>query len=135
MHCAVVQLPAQHTGADTVRHDQVDCEIFYVEFGVVLQALTVKRVQNRVPCSVGGCAGALHRRALTEFCRVATKGALVNLAFLGPAKRYAVVLQLINGLGGFTRQIFHGVGVAQPVRTFDSVIHMPLPVIGAHVRQ
>ena len=135
MHRAVVQLPAQHTGADTVRHDQVDREIFYVEFGVVLQALTIKRVQYRVPCSVGGCAGALHRRALAEFCGVATKGALVNLTFLGAAERHAVMLQLINRLGGLTRQIFHGVGVAQPVRTLDGVIHMPLPVIRAHVRQ
>jgi hypothetical protein len=40
-------------------HDEVEREIFDEEFGLVLQRLLVKRVQDGVAGAVGGGAGAL----------------------------------------------------------------------------
>lgn len=45
------------------------------------------------------------------------------------------MFQLVNGLGRLARQVFHRVGIAQPVAALDGVIHVPLPVVRAHVRQ
>ena len=134
MHGAIIKLPAYHPLADPiVRHHQVNGEIFNVEFCVILQRLAVKRVQNRVPCSVGSGTGALHRRAFAKFRCVATKGTLVNFARLSARERYAVMLQLINRLRRLTSEVFHGICVAQPIRAFDRIIHMPLPAVWAHI--
>ncbi len=67
--------------------------------------------------AVGGSTGALHRRAFTELGRVAAKRALIDAAVLGARKRHAVMFQLINRLRGLARQIFHRIGIAQPVAT------------------
>ena len=45
------------------------------------------------------------------------------------------MLQLIDRLGRLAGKVFHRVRIAQPVRPFDGVIHVPLPVIRSHVRQ
>ena len=84
---------------------------------------------------VGGGTGALHGGAFAKLGGVAAKRALVDLAFFGAAERHAVMLQLVHRLGGFTRKVFHRVGVTQPVRALDGVVHVPLPVVRAHVRQ
>ena len=85
--------------------------------------------------TVGSGAGALYRGAFSEFGGVAAEGALVDLAFLGTRKRNPVVLQFIDSLGRFARQVFHRIGVAQPVGPLDRVVHVPLPVVRPHVRQ
>ena len=85
--------------------------------------------------AVGGGAGALHGGAFTELGGVATKRTLVDLAFFGAREGHAVVLQLIHRLGRFAGQVFHRIRVAQPVRALHGVIHVPLPVVRAHVRQ
>ena len=85
--------------------------------------------------AVGGSAGALHGRAFAEFGCVATEGALVNLAFFGARERHAIVVKLVDRFGRFTGEVFHRVRVAQPVRAFDGVVHVPLPAVGPHVAQ
>ena len=136
VHGAVVQLPAQHTLTHTIiRHDQINGEILDVEFRAMLQRLTIKRVQNRVAGPVGGGTGPLHGGAFAEFGGVAAEGALVDLARFGPRERHAVVFKLVHRFWGFACEVFHRIGVTQPVRALDRVIHMPLPVIGAHVGQ
>ena len=136
MQRAVIELPGDHALAGAiVAHDQVEGEIFDIEFGIVAQALAIERVQNGVAGAVGGGAGALHRRTIAEFGHVAAKGALVDLAVFGARKRHAIVLELIDGRGGLARQIFHGVVVAQPVRPLDGVVHVPFPAVGPHILQ
>ena len=85
--------------------------------------------------TVGGCTSALHGWTFTKLGGVATEGALVNLALLGARERYTVVLQLINCLGRLAGQIFHCIGVTQPIRALDRIIHMPLPAVWSHVTQ
>jgi len=101
----------------------------------MLEALTIQRVQHRMARAVSGGTGALHRRALAKFGGMAAKRTLVNLAFFGARKRHPVMLQLIDRLGRLTRQIFHCVGITEPVGALDRIIHMPLPAIGAHIAE
>ncbi len=134
MHGAIIKLPAQDPLTDAIiGHYEIKGEIFDIEFCVVLQRLAVKRVQDCMAGAVGGGASTLHRRAFAKLSGVAAKGTLVYFAFLCTRKRHAVVFQLINRLGRFAGQIFHCIGIAQPVRAFDRVIHMPLPMVRAHV--
>ena len=134
MHGAIIKLPAQDPLTDAIiGHNQIKGEIFDIEFCVVFQRLAVKRVQDGMAGAVGRRASTLHRRAFTKFRGVAAKGPLINLALFGARKRHAVMLKLINRLGRFAGQIFHCIGIAQPVRAFDRVIHMPLPMVRAHV--
>ena len=102
---------------------------------LLLHRLAVERVQDGVAGAVGGGAGALHGRAVAELGHVAAEGALVDAAVLGAAEGHAVMLELDDGLGRLARQVLHGVHVAQPVRALDRVVHVPLPVVRAHVLQ
>ena len=91
-------------------------------------------MQNGMAGTVGGGAGAL-RNAFTEIGRHAAKRALVNLAFFSARKRHAEMLQLVNRFGRIAAQIFNRILVAQPVRAFDRVIHMPAPIIITHIAE
>ena len=84
------------------------------------------------PVSCGACA--LHG-AFAEVARHPAKGALVNLAFIGPAERHAPVLEFVNGSRRFAAEIFDRVLVSEPVGALDGVIHVPAPVIFAHVSE
>jgi hypothetical protein len=133
---AVVELPRHDADALAVLgHHQVGGEILDVELRVVLQRLAVERVQDRVARAVGGGAGALHRGAFAELGRVAAEGALVDLAFLGAGERDAVMFQLVDRLRRLTREVFHRVGVAQPVGALHRVVHVPVPVVRPHVAE
>ena len=136
---AVIQAHRDHADAAAIRtlarHDQVDREIFDEEVRVVLQALLVERVEHRVPGTVGGGAGALHRRAFAHVLHVAAEGTLVDRTVLVARKGHACVLQLVHRLRGFAREIFDRVLVAQPVRPLHGVVHVPGPVVGRVVAE
>ena len=116
-------------------HDQVDGEVLDEELGRVPQRLAVERVQHGVAGAVGGGAGALRRRALAVLGGHAAERALVDAAVLGAAEGHAVVLELVDGLGRVAAQIFDGVLVAEPVGALDGVVHVPAPVVRAHVAE
>ena len=116
-------------------HDQVDGEILDEELGRVPQRLAVQRVQHGVAGAVGGGAGALGRRAFAELGGHAAEGTLVDAAVLGAAEGHAVVLELVHGLGRVAAEVFDGVLVAEPVGTLDGVVHVPAPVVSAHVAE
>ena len=133
---AVVERPGQHPLADAVlAHEEVDREVLDVELGLVLDRLAVERVQDRVPGPVGGGAGALHRRPLAELGRVPAERPLVDPPVLGARERHAVVLELVDRLRRLAGEILHRVGVAEPVRPLDGVVHVPLPAIRPHVAE
>ncbi len=91
-------------------------------------------MQDGVAGTVGRGAGALHGR-FTEVAHVAAERALVDLAFGRTRERDAVVLKFANRGHRFAAHIFNGVLIAQPVRSFDGVVHMPGPVVFADVAQ
>ena len=136
MQAAVVELEGDDAAAGAILvHQQVDGEILDEELGRVLQRLAVQRVQHGVAGAVGGGAGALRRRAFAIFRGHAAEGALVDTAVLGAAEGHAVVLELVDGFRRVAAEVFDGVLVAEPVGALDGVVHVPAPVVGAHVAE
>ncbi len=131
---AGIQVPGNHAAALALIHQQVDGEIFDEELCVLLQRLLVERVQDRVAGPVSRRTGALGG-ALAELGGHAAECALVDLAFLGPAERHAIVLQLDDRGDGFLTHVLDRVLIAEPVGTLDGVVHMIAPVIIAHIAE
>ena len=134
MQRAVVELPGRHAAADAFVHHQVEGEILDEELDALAQGLTVHGVQHGVAGAIGGGAGALDRR-LAEVARHAAEGALIDLAVRRARERHAPVLELVDGGGGIADEVFDGVLVAQPVRPLDGVVHVPAPIVLAHVAE
>src|SRR5689334_19924476 len=97
-------------------------------------ALSVERMQNRMTGPIGGGASTLGD-AFAEIRGHATEGALIDLSFLGARKWHAEMFELVNRFWGVATEIFDCVLIAEPVRAFDGVIHMPAPIILAHVAE
>jgi len=99
------------------------------------QRLAIERVQHGVAGTVGGSARALCRRAFAELRRHAAERSLIDAPVLGAAEGNAVVLHFINGSGRVAAQVLDGILVAEPVGTLHRVVHVPAPVVGAHVAE
>ena len=136
MDGAVVEIDRDHAAAAAVVvHDQVDGEIFDEELGRMAQRLAVHGVQHGVAGAVGGGAGAL-RGALAVVRGHAAERALIDLAvFLAARERQAPMLQLVDRFRRVAAQIFDGVLVAEPVGALDGVVHVPAPVVLAHIAE
>ena len=135
MDRAVVEIERDHAAAAAVLvHDQVDGEIFDEELGRMPQRLAVHRVQHGVAGAVGGGAGAL-RGALAVMRGHAAERALIDLAVLAARERQAPMLELVDRGRRVAAQIFDGVLVAEPVGALDGVVHVPAPVVLAHVAE
>ena len=114
--------------------NQIQCGPFNEKLRVGTDVLLVKRVQHGVAGTVGNGTGAFHG-AFAVFCRVAAERALVNFAAFHAVERHTHVLQFNHGFNGVAGHEFDGVLVAQPVRTFHGVVHVPFPVVVLHVAQ
>ena len=136
MDRAIVEGDRDHAAAAAfVVHDQVDGEIFDVELGRVPQRLAIHGVQHGVAGAVGGGAGALCC-ALAVMRGHAAERALIDLAvLLATRERQAPMLELVHRLRRVAAEIFDGVLIAEPVRPFDGVVHVPAPVVLAHVAE
>ena len=126
------QIQGHHTAAGTVLHDEIDGKEFDEELRIGLQRLLVQRVQHRVAGAIGCGAGAL-RNALAVIRGHAAKGALVDAAISRARERHTVVLKLDYRRGSFLAHEFDRVLVTEPVGSLDGVVHMPAPVVFAHV--
>ncbi len=133
---AVVEIERDHAAtAAIVIHDQIDGKVFDEELRRVAQRLAVHGMQHGVAGPVGGGAGAL-RGALAVVGGHAAERPLINLAVLFAAReRQAPVLQFVDRLGRVAAQIFDGVLVAEPVRPLHGVVHVPAPIVLAHVAE
>ncbi len=135
MDAAVLEGQGHHAAADAVVHDEVEREVLDEEFGGIAQRLAVERVQHGVARAVGGGAGALGGRAFAELGGHAAEGALIDLAVVGAAEGHAVMLKLIHGGRRVAAQIFDGVLIAEPVGPLHGVVHVPAPIVLAHIAQ
>ena len=135
MQRAVIELPGRDAAASAIRiHDQIEREILDEELSRVTQRLAVERMQNGVAGAVGGGAGALDRR-FAVILGHAAKGALIDLAFIGARERHAPMFKLVNGGGRVAAEIFDGVLIAEPVRPLHGVVHVPAPIVLAHIAE
>jgi len=97
-------------------------------------ACPYNRVQHGVAGAVGGGAGAL-RGALAVMRGHAAERALINLAVFAARKRQAPMLEFVDRVRRVAAHIFDRVLVAEPVGALDGVVHMPAPVVFAHVAE
>src|SRR5215467_13715633 len=134
MQAAVLKPPCDDAAARAVIDDQIKHEIFDEELGIVLQALLVKRVKHSVPGPVSGGTGALGQ-ALAPVHGVPAKRPLIDPAILGARERHAEMLELDNCGRRVAAHEFDGILVAKPVRSLDRVVHVPAPVVLAHVAE
>ena len=120
--------------ARAVLHDQVDREVLDEELGRVLQRLLIQRVQHRVTGAVRRGAGALGD-AFAEVRRHAAERPLIDAAVFGARERHAVVLELDDRRRRFLAHVLDRVLIAEPVGALDGVVHVPAPVVLAHVAE
>jgi len=99
------------------------------------QRLAIESMQHGVTGAIGSGTRALHRRAFAKLSIMSAEGALINAAIFCARERHTVVLEFVNGIGRVAAEILDGILVAQPVGTFDGVVHVPAPVVRAHVRK
>src|SRR5712691_13078996 len=80
--------------------------------------------------TMGGCATASNGRGLAVVTVMTAERTFVGFSILGARKWHAIVLEFVHSLGRIAAQVFNRVLVAEPVRSFDRVVHVPAPVIG-----
>src|SRR6185312_5982044 len=134
MQLAFHHVERDHAAAGAVLHDEIDREIFDEESGRAPDRLLIERVQHRVPGTVRSGAGAL-RDALAELRRHAAEGPLIDAPLLGAGERHPVMLQLDHRRGRLLAHELDRILIAQPVGAFDGVVHVPAPVVLAHVAE
>ena len=129
--------PSARSIASTPRHSPSSMSRSMAKYStknsrLVADRLLVERMQHRVPGAVGGRAGAL-RDALAVVRGHAAEGPLIDAAVVGARERHAVVLELDHRGRRLLAHELDGVLVAEPVRALDGVVHVPAPVVLAHV--
>ena len=132
MQATCCQINRDNTAAGTILHYQVDRKILDEEFGIMFQRLLIQRVQHRMTSPVSSSTSSL-RRAFAVIRGHAAKWPLINSAVVGPGKRHAIVLKFDHSVRGLFAHVFDRVLIAEPVGSLDRVVHVPAPVIFAHV--
>src|SRR6516162_5467895 len=84
--------------------------------------------------AVGGGASAL-RGTLAVMGGHAAEGPLINLAVLPARERQTPMFELVDRLRRAAAHVFDRVLVAEPVRPFHGVVHVPTPVVLAHIAE
>ncbi len=96
--------------------------------------LLIQGVQHGVAGAIGRGAGSL-RDALAVVRGHAAERPLINAPILGARKRHAVVLEFNDRGRRLLAHELDGVLIAEPIRALDGVVHVPAPIIGAHVAE
>ena len=108
---------------------QINGKPLIEEDSLVFDVVLIKRVQQRVTCAVGRRASTGRLATLAKIFRLPTKRSLVDAALLGTRERQAHVLQLEDRLGTDRAHVLNSVLIADVVRTFNGVVHVPAPVV------
>src|SRR5690625_60838 len=87
-----------------------------------------------VTCTVSNSTGALNG-LFPKMRGMPTERTLINGAIVVTVKRHPKVLELINSMRRFATQELDSVLITQPVGPLDGIVHMPIPVVLAHVTQ
>ena len=79
---AVLEVEGDHTHTLAVLHDEIEREVLDKEVGVVAEGLAVEGMEEGVTGTVGGGGATVRLTTLAVLQRLATEGALVDLALL-----------------------------------------------------
>jgi len=116
-----------------VGHEQVHREILDEVGGVEREAAAVQGVEHGVAGPVGGARAPVRLPPLAIFEALPPEGPLVYLPLLGPAEGQAEFLQLEDRLRRLPAHVVYRVLVPEPVGSLHGVVHVPPPIVGAHV--
>ena len=114
--------------------DQVQCHPFHKELGMGTNVLLVQSVQHGMACTVCHSTSTFYC-AFAMFSSMATEWALVDFAAFYAVKRHTHVFQFDNSIWSCAGHEFDGILVAQPVRTFNGIVHVPIPTVFLHIAQ
>src|SRR5207253_478950 len=102
--------------------------------GIVSEALLVKSMEHRMTGPVGSGAGA-PGQALAPLHGMAAERPLIDQPVLGARERHPEMLELDDRGHCIAAHVFDGVLVAEPVGPLDGVVHVPAPVVLAHIAE
>jgi len=94
MKSTILHVESDYTNTLTILHDQVESEILNEIGCVVSKRLTIESMQDGVTSTVSSSGTAVSLATLSVFERLATKGTLIDLAFLCPGERNAIMFKL-----------------------------------------
>src|ERR1700751_602876 len=92
-------------------------------------------MDNRVPRSVGGSTGAPSRIPLAIVPHMAAKWPLIDPSVLGARERYTEMFEFDDSGNRAAAHVFDRILVAEPIRALDRVVHVPAPVVLAHIAE
>jgi len=134
---AILHVESDYANTLTILHDQVEGEILNEVGRVVPKRLTIEGVQDGMTSPVSSSCTAVGLPTLAVLERLATKGTLIDLAFLCPGEGNAIMFKLNqvdlgfdkhiylcvtyfnDSIGSFAAHVVNSILVTKPVRTFD----------------
>lgn len=132
MQRSVLHIDSYDTLALVPLHYQVQSEILDEIIAIVAKRLAVEGVQHAVSGTIGHGGAPVRLSALSELQRLTAESPLVDLALFGTGEGHAEVFQFYDGLRGLSGHVVYGVLIAQPIGTFDGVVHVIEPRIFFH---
>ena len=114
--------------------DQVQRHPFDKELGVRTHVALIQGVQQRVTGTVC-CRASAWYGFFTIVRGVTAKRTLINRAIWVTVKWHTEMFELVHVVGRLTAHKFNRVLIAQPVRTFDRVVKVVVPVVFGHIAQ
>mmetsp|Transcript_30869 Transcript_30869/g.65337 ORF Transcript_30869/g.65337 Transcript_30869/m.65337 type:complete len:416 (-) Transcript_30869:68-1315(-) len=116
-------------------HEQIHGKVFDKVRGIKRQTPSVKSVKHGMSRTIGRTRASMGLSPLPEIERLSAKRALVNLALFGTRERQPEFFQFQNRLRGLPTHVVNGVLVAQPIAALDGIVHVPPPIVRAHVAE
>ncbi|RUP44237.1 hypothetical protein BC936DRAFT_149729 [Jimgerdemannia flammicorona] len=121
--------------AHAVFHDEIERKVLNKEVCVVLEGLTVECVKHGVASPIRHRRTPVRLPALAILERLPAKGPLIDLALICAREWDSEVLQFDHAVWGLAAHVVDRVLVTEPVAALDCIVHVPAPVIFAHVAE
>ena len=107
---------------------------FHKELRIGTDVLLIQGMQHRMTGTVSNRAGTFYC-AFTVFGSMTAERTLINFPAFHAVKRHTHMFQLNHRLRRGATHKLNRVLVAQPVRTFHGIVHVPVPTILLHITQ
>ena len=107
---------------------------FHKELRIGTDVLLVQSMQHRMTGTVGNRASTFYC-TFTVFSSMTAERTLINFAAFYAIKRHTHVFQLNHRFRCGSTHKLNRILIAQPVRTFHGIVHVPVPTVLLHITQ
>ncbi len=114
-------------------HEQIHTKVFDKVSRVKGQGTTIKSVKHSMTGSIGSGTASMSLASLSVLKRLSTKGTLVNLSIFRSGKGHSKGFKLNHRLGSLSAHVVNRILITKPITSLDSVVHVPPPIVLAHV--